>query len=44
MKAIFAVAIVLLVVNQWDQLYNHGVVTRAGFALARDLGRAFGIT
>ncbi|MBN9147495.1 MULTISPECIES: hypothetical protein [unclassified Nitrobacter] len=43
MKIIFALAIVLFVINQWDQNYNHGTLTRAGFSLARDLGHSFGI-
>jgi hypothetical protein len=43
MKIIFALAIVMIVVNQWDQNYNHGTLTRAGFSLARALGQSFGI-
>ena len=43
MKTIFMLAIVLFVVNQWDQNYNNGTLTRAGFSLARALGQSFGI-
>ena len=43
MKIIFGLAIALVVVNQWDQNYNHGTLTRAGFSLARALGQSFGI-
>jgi hypothetical protein len=43
MRIIFALAIVLFVINQWDQNYNNGTLTRAGFSLARDLGHSFGI-
>lgn len=43
MKIIFGLAIVMVVVNQWDQNYNHGTLTRAGFSLARALGQSFGI-
>lgn len=43
MKMIFALAVALVVINQWDQNYNHGTLTRAGFSLARALGQSFGI-
>jgi hypothetical protein len=43
MKAIFATGLVLLVVNQWDQNYNHGTLTRTGFSLAKQLAQAFRI-
>jgi hypothetical protein len=43
MRMIFALAIALVVINQWDQNYNNGTLTRAGFSLARALGHSFGI-
>jgi hypothetical protein len=43
MKKILVLAIVLIVINQWDANYNHGTLTRAGFSLARALGQSFGI-
>lgn len=43
MKIALALSVVLVVINQWDQNYNNGVVTRAGFALARHLAQSFGL-
>jgi hypothetical protein len=37
---IFVLAIVLFVVNQWDQNYNHGTLTRAGFSCS-DVDQGF---
>jgi hypothetical protein len=42
MKMIFALAVALVVINQWDQNYNHGTLTCAGFTLARALGQSYG--
>ena len=41
MKWIFAIVAVLVTINLWDQNYNHGVLTRSGFSLARELIRWF---
>ena len=41
MKVIFAIAAALLTINLWDQTYNHGALTRTGFALASELARWF---
>lgn len=43
MKLTFAIAIVLVIINQWDQNYNNGALTRVGFSLANELARAFGL-
>jgi hypothetical protein len=43
MKGIFATAIALLAVNQWDQIFNDGTLTRVGFSLATQISRSFGL-
>jgi hypothetical protein len=43
MKAICASAIALLAINQWDQIFNGGVLTRVGFSLARQISHSFGL-
>jgi hypothetical protein len=43
MKIVFAIAVVLVAINFWDQSYNNGTLTKAAYSLAEDLAHAFGM-